>query len=242
MLVCRPALQRLIQHNYPSLRLFRHWTECPEFHAFCALSGLPRLHGTSVETIPAEIPYLAAVASDAAAWKGRLDRFLPASPRRIGIVWAGRPQPPNRSIGLKTLAPLCALDDVALISLQAGPAQDEVGAYYGQAPMVSVGNDLRDFMDTAAVIDGLDLVITIDTAVAHLAGAMGKPVWVILPYSPDWRWLLHRNDSPWYPTARLFRQPAPQQWGPVLMLVAEELRRRTLKECSRRDKDAGAVR
>lgn len=224
VLACAIEMQALMRHNYPGLRLFDGWGACPEFAAFCPLSGLPRLHRTRIDTIPVNIRPICAEPSKAAAWKLRLERILPAAHRRIGINWAGRPQPPNRSTSLQALAPIALLDGIALVSLQMGEAQNEIGSYYGRAPLVSLGRGIGDFMDTAAIIENLDLVLTIDTAVAHLAAAMGKPVWIMLPSPPDWRWLLHRDDSPWYPTARLFRQPAPRQWGPVMARIAEELR------------------
>ncbi len=224
LLACSVEVQPLLRHAYPWLHLFSRWEACPEFAAFCPLSGLPRLCGTRLDTIPADIPYLQAESGRTAAWAKRLHQLLPPGYRRVGVIWSGRPHPPHRSIQLEALAPIAALDGIALVSMQMGHAQDEVGRYRGRAPLASVGREIRDFMDTAAIIATLDLVVTIDTAVAHLAGAMGKPVWTMLPYSPDWRWLLGREDSPWYPTARLFRQPSPGQWGPVIARVAEELR------------------
>jgi hypothetical protein len=149
--------------------------------------------------------------------------MLPHGYRRIGIVWSGRERPPNRSASLSVLAPIAALEGISLVSLQMGRAQDEVAGYFGRAPLLGLGHEIADFTDTAAILANLDLVVTIDTAVAHLAGAMGKPAWIMLPYSPDWRWLLEREDSPWYPTARLFRQPAPGQWEPVVTCIATAL-------------------
>jgi ADP-heptose:LPS heptosyltransferase len=110
-----------------------------------------------------------------------------------------------------------------LISLQKGAAQAQIGSYWGRAPLLNLGPEIADFGDTMAVLECLDLVVSVDTAVVHLAGAMGKPVWVILPYAPDWRWLLDRDDSPWYPSVRLFRQSADRQWGPVIAKIAHEL-------------------
>jgi hypothetical protein len=123
-----------------------------------------------------------------------------------------------------------------LVSLQKGPAQAQIGAYWGRAPLVNLGPELRDFGDTMAVLDSLDLVVTVDTVVAHLAGAMGKPVWLMLPFAPDWRWQLDRADSPWYPTARLFRQAVPHQWDPV---IAEITSRLEAELTARRDRTVG---
>ncbi|MBN9561502.1 MAG: tetratricopeptide repeat protein [Alphaproteobacteria bacterium] len=223
VLACGPELRRLVEHNYPDLPVFDRWDARPSFAAFCPLSGLPRLHATRLATIPAKIPYIAAEPIKASAWSARLQTMLPHGYRRVGIVWSGREHPPNRSISLASLAPIAALEDICLVSLQMARAQDEVAGYFGCAPLLALGHEIADFTDTAAILANLDLVVTIDTAVAHLAGAMGKPAWIMLPYSPDWRWLLEREDSPWYPTARLFRQPAPGQWEPVVACIATAL-------------------
>ena len=151
---------------------------------------------------------------------------MPAGYRRVGIAWAGRPthvNDRNRSTALATFAPLAELPRLALISLQKGPAQAQIGAYWERAPLINLGPEIADFGDTMAILEALDLVVTIDTAVGHLAGAMGRPAWLMLPFAPDWRWLLDRADSPWYPTARLFRQPAPGQWNPVVAEIARRL-------------------
>jgi hypothetical protein len=196
------------------------------FRRVLPLSGLPRLAGTTLQSIPAGIPYLYAGEAKFAVWAERLWDLLPRGYRRIGIVWAGRPTHRNdlrRSTRLAAFAPLAALPQVALVSLQKGPAQAEIGGYWGRAPLLNLGPEIRDFADTAAIIECLELVIAIDTAVIHLAGAMGKPVWVMLPYAPDWRWLLDRADSPWYPTARLFRQSGERRWQPVMEEIASAL-------------------
>jgi hypothetical protein len=143
---------------------------------------------------------------------------------KVGLAWAGSTKHKNdrnRSIQLATLAPLGQIPGVHFISLQKAAA-----AQASTPPgmnLVDCTDDLKDFADTAALIANLDLVITVDTAVAHLAGAMAKPVWILLPFAPDWRWLLHRQDSPWYPTMRLFRQPTWGDWHSVIMQVAHAL-------------------
>jgi ADP-heptose:LPS heptosyltransferase len=113
---------------------------------------------------------------------------------------------------------------VALVSLQKGPGQAQIAKYFGRAPLISLGPELDNYLDTIAVLDQLDLIVTVDTSVGHLAGAMGRPVWIMLPFAPDWRWLLDRSDSPWYPTVRLFRQKVPKQWQQVMDEVVEALR------------------
>jgi hypothetical protein len=192
---------------------FDHWDSQPDFAAYCALSSLPRLAGTRLHTIPAPIPYLRADPEKVAEWADRLSWLVPAGYRRIGIAWAGRPthvNDRNRSTTLATFAPLGELPRVALISLLKGSAQAQIGAYWGRAPLINLG---VDFADTMAVLPSLDLVVTVDTVFAHMAGAMGRPVWVMLPFAPDWRLLLDRADSPWYPSAQLYRQPAPAPMG-----------------------------
>jgi hypothetical protein len=158
------------------------------------------------------------------AWEDQLgphDRF------RVGLVWSGTPDHKNdhnRSMALRTLAPL--LDcDVQFVSLQKG-VRDQDRAFLGERPdIVDLTEQLTDFSDTAALMSCLDLVISVDTSVVHLAGALGAPVWTMLPFHPDWRWLLNRNDSPWYSSMRLFRQDAPREWSGVVAQVCTELRK-----------------
>jgi ADP-heptose:LPS heptosyltransferase len=140
----------------------------------------------------------------------------------VGVVWAGRPthlRDRSRSISPELLEPLAGVPRIALISLQVGRRAEDL-----RSPIHDFTADLTDFEQTAGLIDQLDLVIAVDTAVAHLAGAMGKPVWVMLPFSPDWRWMLDRDDSPWYPSMRLFRQAEPGNWRGVIRRIADELR------------------
>lgn len=207
---------------------FDHWQNVPDFSVYCPISGLPRLCGTTLQTIPAPIPYVCADRNKAALWADRLSGLTPAGYRRVGIAWAGRSTHVNdrdRSTTLATFAPLAALSDIALISLQKTQGQEQIGIYWGRAPLVNLGPEIADFSDTMAILESLDVVVTVDTAVAHLVGAMGMPVWLMLPFAPDWRWLLDRSDSPWYPTARLFRQTVARQWGPVAAEIARELAR-----------------
>ncbi|MGA3251634.1 MAG: glycosyltransferase family 9 protein, partial [Paraburkholderia sp.] len=171
-------------------------------------------------------PYLFADDAKVEMWRERVDKVT-GSRRKIGLVWAGSPIFGNdryRSMRLEDLAPLARLDDVAWFSLQKGPSQ----AQLADAPDNSLPRDftaeLHDFTDTAALVMNLDLVIAVDTGVAHLTGALGKPVWVMLPANSDWRWLEHRSDSPWYPNARLFRQAVLGDWAPVVDSVAQALR------------------
>ena len=156
-----------------------------------------------------------------------MDRLAPPTYRRIGVVWAGRPTHNNdrrRSTTLAAFAPIAALPRVALVSLQKGPSADQAGRYYGRAPLINIGAEIKDYDDTMALLECLDVVVTVDTSVGHLTAAMGKPAWIMLATAPDWRWLLDRADSPWYPTVRLFRQSVAGQWGDVMSRVAAALR------------------
>ena len=221
-----PLLHPLIRQVQPALELVESWDRCPPFAAYCPLSGLPRLHGTTLDTIPGEIPYLHADPARAEVWRARLQDLLQPGTRRIGISWAGRPthnNDHNRSISLDAFAPIAGMDGISLVSLQKGPAQQAIANYFDRAALLNLGAEISDFVDTMAIIEALDLVVCVDTALAHLAGAMGKPVWILLPYAPDWRWLLGRSDSPWYPTARLFRQSNPGDWSSVVRRIAEAL-------------------
>ncbi|MBI3515529.1 MAG: glycosyltransferase family protein [Proteobacteria bacterium] len=219
IVACSPQMTPVIAQLAGAAAIHEVWDRIPPYDLQCPLSSLPRAFGTTLDTIPAPIPYLHADPAKSAHWRQRLDALLPRGYRRIGLVWAGRPaheNDRNRSLALDRLAPLAGLPGIALVALQLGPAQAQIGGFYGAAPLVNLAPEIADFTDTLAILDNLDLVVAVDTAVAHLAGAMAKPVFVLLPYAPDWRWLLDRTDSPWYPTARLFRQPALRDWDAVI--------------------------
>jgi hypothetical protein len=185
----------------------------PDFDMHCPMLGLPLVFGSGLATIPCEAPYLRASAQAVANWSAR----LPAKTRpRIGLAWSGRPEhnnDQNRSIDLASfLSPLQGID-ATLVSLQREVRAADAIVLQDRSDVIHLGAELKDFSDTAALAADLDLVIAVDTSVAHLAGALAKPVWILLPFVPDWRWLLDRDDSPWYPTARLFRQDDSRQWG-----------------------------
>ncbi|MDE2005001.1 MAG: tetratricopeptide repeat protein [Rhodospirillales bacterium] len=226
VLICGREMRPLLRQLLPEAALVTRWREAPACAAWCPLSGLPRLAGTRLGSIPAPIPYLTVEPERAARWSARLDSLVPRGFRRIGIAWAGRPthnNDANRSARLADLAPLGGLPETALVVLQKGAAAEQVRAYYGGAPLINLATEIDGFADTAAAIAALDLVVSVDTSVVHLAGAMGRPVWILLAYGPDWRWLLGREDSPWYPTARLFRQDAPRDWASALRKVTRAL-------------------
>jgi len=197
--------------------------ELPDFDLQVPLLSLPLLFGTTLENLPAQVPYLSAPPDRVAGWRARVagsDGF------RVGLVWRGKPVPdPFRSCTLEELAPLGGVPGVVCYSLQLGPGADPAPASPAGPELVDLTGEIGDFGDTAALVANLDLVISVDTSVAHLAGALGKPVWLMLPKAGDWRWLLDREDSPWYPGLRIFRQQRQGQWGEVVDRVARELRR-----------------
>jgi tetratricopeptide (TPR) repeat protein len=201
----------------------------PAFDVYAPLLSLPGLLGTTLETIPARVPYVFPGPELVAHWRRRL---APVRGLRVGISWQGSAQyawDRHRSVPLEQFEPLARVEGVTLISLQKGPGSEQVRALAGRFPVVDLGGELDEaagpFMDTVAMMANLDLVVAVDSAVAHLAGACGAPVWVALTYTPHWCWLLGREDTPWYPTARLFRQTTLGDWAEVFARMAEELRR-----------------
>ena len=226
--VCSKEMSPLLRQQHPGLALIERWEDCPPYAAYCALSGLPRLHGTRPDNVPSATRYLRADPQRSAFWRERLDRLAPPGYRRVGLVWAGRSEhnnDRNRSTALATFAPLGALPGIALVSLQKGPATAQAGNYFGRAPLLNIGAAVADYEDTMAILDCLDTVVTVDTSVGHLAGAMDRPAAIMLPRTPDWRWLLDRADSPWYRSVRLFRQSASRQWDEPVAGIAAHLQR-----------------
>jgi tetratricopeptide (TPR) repeat protein len=225
MLELPAALCALAQCLPGVARVLREGEMAPDCDFQLPLGSLPAVLGTRATTIPAAIPYLGADKSKVAAWRQR--RPVPAIKPRIGLACSGNralKNDGNRSLPLERLAPLFEFGELVLLQTE---VREEDEATLRGSRVRDLRADLRDFSDTAAVIDGLDLVISVDTAVAHLAGAMGKDVWILLPFVPDWRWQLQRADSPWYPSARLFRQPEPGRWDAVVQDVVTALKERT---------------
>jgi tetratricopeptide (TPR) repeat protein len=224
-----PELARLLE-GLPGLAgLIPAGAPIPPHDLHCPLLSLPRAFGTTLDSIPAPVPYLRADPAAAARWG---ERLAAAPGLRAGLVWGGNPRHPddrNRSVPLAALAPLWEVPGVSWFSLQLGARAAELQAA-GRlpCPVTDLAPALHDLAETAAALTALDLVITADTAVAHLAGALGRPAWVLLPAVPDWRWLRRGEASPWYPTMRLFRQDARRDWRPVLEAVAGALARRTM--------------
>jgi tetratricopeptide (TPR) repeat protein len=206
----------------------------PAFDVHCPLLSLPLVFGTEAQSIPATVPYIIADAALAHKWKERMQ----AGPAgfRVGLVWSGSPvnkQLRYRSCSLHTFSPLAQLagDTLIFYSLQKGIDAQQAKAPPEGMRLIDYTDELQDFSDTAALIENLDLVISIDTSVSHLAGALGRPVWTLLHRDADWRWLLDREDSRWYPTMRLFRQDATGQWDTAVSLIVEELKRLSYQGC-----------
>ncbi len=224
ILAVHSELRKLIEQS-PVGREVIEWVipdqNLPKYDVYCPLLTLPKVLGTRLENIPANVPYLKADEGEKQKWRSR----MPTDGRRkVGLTWAGRPKHVNdwrRSIPAELLAPLAEASNVWFCNLQKGPVARDARPPLEMADWTS---EINDFADTAALIDNLDLIITADTAMAHLAGAMGKKVWVLLPLLPDWRWMLHRTDSPWYPTMRLFRQTVAGDWTTPIAEVVQALK------------------
>ncbi|MGA7804967.1 tetratricopeptide repeat protein [Bradyrhizobium sp.] len=198
----------------------------PEFDLHCPLSSLPLAFGTRLETIPSALSYLPTLPEDRVQeWERRLG---PRDRLRVGLVWSGNPghgNDRNRSMSLREMSAITDVD-AAFYSLQKDPRPDDKAMLLARGDIIDFTEHFAGFVDTAALMACLDLVITVDTSVAHLAGALGRPTWIVLPYTPDYRWLLDRDDSPWYPTVRLFRQDERRNYADVLARVRTELQRR----------------
>jgi tetratricopeptide (TPR) repeat protein len=226
-----PQLKALLRSLPPAIRLLGRDEPLPPVDYYCPLLSLPLAFKTRLETIPAQVPYLTAERQRTADWMQRL-QALPGL--RVGIAWQGNPAVEKliwargRSVPLAALAPLADLPGVSLVSLQKGHGLEQLRDVPFAERILDLSGELDRgpdaFLDTAAVIAGLDLVVTSDTSVAHLAGALGRPVWTLLAASPEWRWGLERSDTPWYPTMRLFRQTHECDWNAVAASVAQALR------------------
>ncbi|CAM2152378.1 Glycosyltransferase 9 family protein [Pararobbsia alpina] len=196
----------------------------PEFDYQCALLSVPLALKTTIESVPSGVPYLRADSARVEKWRARIEASAPAKRLRVGVAWSGNAthnNDINRSIPLATLAPLFE-KDITLVSLHQ-EVRERDRAALSASPLVHFGSDLQDYSDTAGLIEALDLVIAVDTSVVHLAGALNRPVWILLPRAPDWRWLTDRDDSPWYPSVTLFRQTRPGDWAGVVERLAQSL-------------------
>jgi Flp pilus assembly protein TadD len=214
ILMCKPALMPLI--GSMGVQVAGSTGPVPPHDAWIDQASLPLVFGTTLDSVPGPDGYLHADPTRVEAWRTR----LPAG-HKIGVAFVGNPKHPadrRRSIPVELLGEMMGIAGVSFINLHHGPAAQGLG-------LPDWTPWLTDYLETAALIESLDLVVSADTSVAHLAGALGKPVWIMLPHAPDWRWLLGRADSPWYRSARLFRQPAPGDWASVVTQVRNELER-----------------
>ncbi len=216
---CQPALVSLLGTVTGVSAVFTEGATLPAYDTHASLLSLPRLCGTTLENVPPNVPYLRAERGLV-----KLPPPAPGKARRIGFAWAGNPAngaDRQRSMKLEDWLPLFAQAPATFYSMQCGPRAAELSALPSGLPVHDLSGQLTDFAHTASAIQELDLVITVDTSVAHLAGALGRPTWTLLSFAACWRWLLHRTDSPWYPRMRLFRQPEPGNW----QRVVDEVRR-----------------
>lgn len=226
LLITPPELHQILAPIHGLSRLLKPGETYPPFDLHAPLLSLPLAFRSGLDDIPVGVPYLNPDPELAGAWGRRLADAAPDARLRVGLVWAGSPghrNDRNRSIPLDRFAPLSRIPGVQLFSIQKGPAADALAVPDGMS-LINLSPDIHNFADTAAIAAHLDLVICVDTSVAHLCGATARPTWVLLPFSPDWRWLLQREDSPWYPTLRLYRQPAPGDWADVMTRIERDVR------------------
>ncbi len=225
-LLCDPLLEVLLESVAGVDAVITDIESAPSHDYWTFPLSLPLHFGTVVDSIPATLPYLHAPTDRIKNWQDR----LPQQGRKVGIVWKGNPNlstDATRSLpGLATLAPLWSVPSVNFISLQKGKGEEEAKQPSAKQPIINLGTDIRDFADTAAIVSQLDLVICVDTAIVHVAGALGKPCWLLLPsIETDWRWFQNRTDSPWYPKAiRIFKQIKQNSWDEIISEVTAELR------------------
>ena len=223
LLAVPPALRELMCSVSGVAQVLTDGDATPDFDLHCPLLSLPLAFGTELETVPAEVPYLRPSREGVEAWWPRMG--AETGRLRVGLCWAGNPghvNDRNRSLPLAHLADVLSLPNIDFVSIQR-EVKDEDAAILRDRGVLQLGQQFTNFSDTAAVVALLDLVVAVDTSVAHLAGAMGKATALLLPFSPDWRWLLDRTDSPWYPSMRIFRQAAPGDWRGLAARLGDEL-------------------
>ncbi|MEC8166041.1 MAG: hypothetical protein VX079_15935, partial [Pseudomonadota bacterium] len=218
---CPPPLMRLVRNSAVAadIELFEQGTPAPSADLQIPLLSLARVFETTLDTIPNIGPYLQSLAD------GPKLQVSSDGPR-VGLVWAGKPTHKNnrnRSIALETMLPLLEMPEIRFVGLQKGDGSDQPQRLGADALVVNIGERMRDFADTASILVQLDLLVSVDTSVVHLSGALGTPAWALIPYSPDWRWLYGRDDTPWYDSVRLFRQTKPGDWPEVLDRVWDAL-------------------
>ncbi|WP_250454964.1 hypothetical protein [Caballeronia sp. ATUFL_M2_KS44] len=236
--VCAPELLALVEgvEGVDAAVDRRAPLDVAEYDRWCGLMSVPAILGLSLAQIPARVPYIALPRRRVDAWSRRLKAALPGQKLKVGLVWAGSSRlgrvtdafiafgdDRKRSLHLNKLLPLLRMPDIAFVSLQLGEPCAQLDELPSDLRPIDMTPHIRDFADTACIVDKLDLVISVDTSVAHLAGALGKPVWILNRLAGDWRWLLDREDSPWYPSARLFTQKTEGDWDEVIGRVVKRL-------------------
>jgi hypothetical protein len=221
---CQAELERLLRPSCGSCEIVPKGQPLPDFDVHCPLLSLPRIFGATMDASPVAVPYLVADPARVEAWRKKLS--LSSGTLNVALAWAGNPGfkgDRTRSTTLDRLAALAKVRGVNFYSIQKGEPARQLEHPPAGMRVVDLGPELHDFCDTAAVMAVMDLVLTTDTSVAHLAGALGRPVWVMLQFAPDWRWLIGREDCPWYPSMRLFRQRSRGDWPGVVDQIAGEL-------------------
>ena len=241
VLEAQPQLVRLLSGMTGLASVIARGQTLPGFDYHCPLLSLPLAFGTELATIPAGVPYIVPPADRLSTWQERLPKRRPL----VGLAWSGErahENDVNRSVGLAVLKPLLDVQDVQFVALTHDVREDDARFLKERPEVLQIGQDFSDFADTAAVIASLDAVISVDTAVAHLAGAMGKPLFLLLPFAADFRWLRERRGSPWYPTARLFRQQRFADWSNAVEALCQDLTRATfLRSSSRTERNNPAA-
>jgi tetratricopeptide (TPR) repeat protein len=219
----QPELAALFRRSMPAIDVIEAGQPLPSFDFHVPMLSLPLAFGTTLQTIPNNVPYLTADEPATLAWRQRL-ADLPGL--KVGLVWAGRPthrNDANRSVRLDRLAPLAQIPGVSFVSLQLGEASQQIQSSPAGMNSFDASPGMTDFDSTAGLVSALDLVIAVDTAIIHLCGALGRPAWALIQFDPDFRWMLGREDTPWYPSVRLFRQPKFGDWDAVAKMAAGEL-------------------
>lgn len=222
VLEVKPELLQLMEGLEGVSTLIARGADIPQIDFQCPIMSLPLAFETRLETIPSAVPYLKVPGERADHWRSKLgdSRF------KIGVAWAGNPSfktDRDRSITLKNILPVCSVPGATFFSLQKDLRDGDAEILNANPHIRHLGSDLKNFLDTAAVMESLDLIISSDTSIVNLAGALGRPVWILLSFNSDWRWLLDRTDSPWYPTARLFRKDKSGDWASIVDKVSAEL-------------------
>jgi hypothetical protein len=223
LLEVQPELNSLLSRLQGAAAVVARGEAPPPFDLHCPLGSLPLATKTELQTVPAPTSYLSADEAHLKKWSARLQHVPPP---RVAIAWSGNPahdNDRNRSLPFGALAPLFTTG-ASFIGIQRDLRSEDAARLAAETRLIHVGGELDDFNDTAAVLALCDLIISVDTAPAHLGGAMGRPVWVLVPFAPDWRWMLEGETTPWYPTARLFRQHSPGDWDAVIARVAAALK------------------